>query len=255
MTVNVYANGRSMWAGWVGSLVGLGITIGEIIGGSVAKQIRYTKFQCMCAITLGTVFLGSMATCTVDTPKTAIALVFIASLAVGYNESLALPFCIICIPDQQEIGVAAGIAGSMRSAISAVASAVYSVVLTNRVTATIPAEVPPKVIAAGLPASSVAAYMEAIAAGGSPKLLAAVKGLTPQILAVGARAYQVAYTDAYRTIFLVSLAFGGLAMICACFTPMIDLKNEAIAATLHKRGEEGDVAAVPEQHLVREVKV
>jgi hypothetical protein len=28
MTANVYAQGRPMWAGWVSSLVGIGITVG-----------------------------------------------------------------------------------------------------------------------------------------------------------------------------------------------------------------------------------
>lgn len=37
MTTNVYAEGRVMWAGLVSCLVGIGITLGEIIGGGVAK--------------------------------------------------------------------------------------------------------------------------------------------------------------------------------------------------------------------------
>ena len=58
MTSTVYAHGRAMWAGWVGSLVGLGITIGEMIGGALAEKLGKTKFQCICAITTGTVLLG-----------------------------------------------------------------------------------------------------------------------------------------------------------------------------------------------------
>lgn len=37
MTTNVYAQGRVMWAGLVSCLFGIGITLGEIIGGGVAK--------------------------------------------------------------------------------------------------------------------------------------------------------------------------------------------------------------------------
>lgn len=43
MTVNVYAEGRVMWGGWVSCVVGIGITSGEIIGGSVAK-VRFLAF-------------------------------------------------------------------------------------------------------------------------------------------------------------------------------------------------------------------
>lgn len=197
--------------------------------------------QCFCVITLGTLFLGLGALCNPNTPKTAIALVFIATTFVGWNEALVLPICTIAIRDQEEIGTAAGIAGSSRSFISTIASTIYSVVLTQRVTKTLSTEVPAAVVQAGLPASSVADYMAAIAAGGTQSLLDAVNGLTPQIIATGAEAYRFAYADAYRTIFLVSLAFGGLAIIASLFIPDIDsLMGEKVAATLKGRDKNSD---------------
>lgn len=147
-----------------------------------------------------------------------------------------LPICTICIRDQNEIGTAAGLAGSSRSAISTVASTIYTVVLTARLGKTIPTQVPAALIGAGLPASSVASYMTAIAAGGSAKALAAVKGLTPEIVAAGTRAYRVAYSDSYRTIFYTSIAFGVLGIICNLFVPNVDkLMTNSVAATLTDR--------------------
>ncbi|KAF2735795.1 siderophore iron transporter [Polyplosphaeria fusca] len=244
MTVNVYAEGRVMWGGLVSCLVGLGITIGEIIGGGVAKNLGHWKLQCICVITLGTLFLGLTALCSPTTPGMAMAFVLIATTFIGWNEALVFPICIIAIPDQQEIGTAGGIAGSSRSAISTIASTVYSVVLTSRIQDTLTTQIPAKIIAAGLPASSVAEYMTAIAAGGPQALLDQVQGLTPQILAEGATAYRYAYADAYRTIFLVSLAFGGLAMIASCFIPNIDsMMNSKIAATLTGKDKINDEKA------------
>lgn len=174
-----------------------------------------------------------MAVNKIDTPGTAMALVFVATTFVGYNEALVLPICSIRIKDQQEIGTAVGVAGSARSAISTVASTIYSVVLTVRVGKTIPANVPAAVIGAGLPASSVADYMEAIAAGGSASALAAVKDLTPAVEAAGAMAYRVAYLQAYRTIFYTSIAFGGLAILVSFFIPNIGSQlNNGVAATV-----------------------
>ena len=158
-----------------------------------------------------------MATNTIYSASAAIAIVFIACFAVGYNEALSLPICAIAIKDQRDIGTAAGIAGSARSAISTVASTVYTVVLAARETKTLSTIVPAKLVAAGLPPSSVADYMTAIAEGGLPSALAAVKGLTPKIEAAGAVAYRVAYLDAYRTIFYVSIAFGVVAIGVTCF--------------------------------------
>lgn len=164
------------------------------------------------------------------------AFVMLATTFIGWNEALVLPICTIAIRDQEEIGTAAGIAGSSRSAISTVASTVYSVVLAARVKETLSSQVPAAVIAAGLPADSVGDYMTAIAAGGTQSLLDAVQGLTPQIAADGATAYRYAYSDAYKTIFLVSLAFGGLAIISSFFIPDIDaLMGGKVAATLSGR--------------------
>lgn len=153
-----------------------------------------------------------MAASTVDSTGQAIAIVFIACFAVGYNEALALPICSIAIKDQRDIGSAAGLAGSGRSFISTIASTVYTVVLSNRLAKTLSTIVPGRLIVAGLPSTSIEDYMTAIAEGGLPSALAAVKGLTPQIEAAGALAYRVAYLAAYRTVFYTSIAFGIVAI-------------------------------------------
>jgi hypothetical protein len=177
-----------------------------------------------------------MAACNPSTPKTAMALVFLAVTCIGYNEAIVLPLATICIRDQNEIGTAAGIAGSTRSAISTMASTIYTVVLTARISKTIPNIVPAAIIKAGLPSSSVVYYMTAVAAGGSATALSAVKGITPEILAVGANAYQVAYSDSYRTIFLTSIAFGVSGIICSFFVPNVEeLMTDNVAATLTRR--------------------
>ncbi|CAK7222137.1 hypothetical protein SBRCBS47491_004767 [Sporothrix bragantina] len=243
MAANVYANGRAMWAGWAGTLVGIGITIGEIIGGTFAKHIGKFKFQLLALITISTISLGAMTTCTPDTPKTAMGLVFLASTAVGWAEAIVLPACNICIEDQNEIGTATGIAGSLRSAISTVASTIYSVVLTARETTTLSTVVPAALAQAGLSTSSIEAYMTAVSEGETATELSKIPGVTSQIIAIGSRAYQVAYADAYRTIFFTSIAFGGMALIVAMFVPNFDaLLTNKVATQLNLSNKEAKVA-------------
>jgi hypothetical protein len=135
-----------------------------------------------------------------------------------------------------------GIAGSIRSAVSTVAATIYTVILTNRLGKTIPSEVPPKLIAAGLPASSVADFLGAIAVG-TPDAFAAVKGLTDAIQATGLAAYKVASSHAYQTVFFCTLAFSGLGMILSCFTPNVDeLMTDKVTATLHRRKDEEEIS-------------
>ncbi|KAK5712565.1 hypothetical protein LTR17_017946 [Elasticomyces elasticus] len=265
MAANVYGQDRPMWAGWVATLVGLGITVGEMIGGGLAKPLGRTKWQCIVMFSLGTLFLGLMAVNTIDTPTMAMALVFFASAFIGYNEALVLPICSIRIRDQQEIGTAVGVAGSVRSAISTIASTIYSTVLATRLGQTIPNGVPPALISAGLPAASVPAYLEAIAAGGTAAALAAVDGLTPTIQVAGALAYRVAYLQAYRTIFFVSIGMGVVGIIATCFVPNIDDQmTGGVAATVqsrkdgetlgekyHHKAVDADMAPARTMYLVR----
>lgn len=81
--------------------------------------------------------------------------------------------------------------------------------------------------------------MAAIAAGGSEASLSKVQGLTAEVLAAGTEAYRWAYTDAYKTIFLVSLAFGGLAILASFMIPNVDsMLDSKVAATLTGRDKE-----------------
>jgi hypothetical protein len=157
---------------------------------------------------------------------------------VGWIENVCLSLTTIALNDQNEIGTGAGVAGSVRAAISAVSAAVYSAVLSNRLTKTISSEVPPALIKAGLPATSVADFIAAIAVG-TPAAFEKVSGLTESITAVGLRAYKVANADAYRTVFLTTIAFSGLALVLSFFVPNVEERmTDDVAAALHNRGDE-----------------
>jgi hypothetical protein len=111
----------------------------------------------------------------------------------------------------------AGIVSSTSSAMLTVASTISTVVLTARISKTITSQAPEAVIGAGLLTSSVIDYMTAISAGGFAGALAAAKGITREILAVGIKAYQAAHCDSYRTIFSTSIAFAVSGIICSLF--------------------------------------
>jgi len=102
----------------------------------------------------------------------------------------------------------------------------------------IPAVVPPAVIEAGLPASSVPAFIQGFTTGS----FANVPGLTDNILTAGARAYKVANSQAYATAFYTTIAFTGVAIILSFFSPNVDDKMDGkVAVTLHHRTDEATV--------------
>ncbi|RYP52442.1 hypothetical protein DL768_002408 [Monosporascus sp. mg162] len=99
------------------------------------------------------------------------------------------------------------------------------------------AQVPPRLISAGPPASSVGPYMAAAGAGGDESDLGKIPRSAADILARGARVYQVAYADAFRIVFYIRIASGGHAVIAACLTPNVDLDDQMttdeVATTLN----------------------
>lgn len=227
----LYTDGSSMHSGWLNCISGLMIVAGQIAAGVFAPLIGKTKLQCIAAFTIGGALLASMASCTPDTKNQAAALMALAGFFIGWNESVCLANAGIEVDDQQEIGTAVGMAGSIRSGISTICSAVYVAVLSNRTAETIPQVVPPAVIEAGLPVSSVPAFLDGYATGN----FTGVEGLTDTIVAVGAAAYKEASAQAYSTVFLVSLAFSGIAIILSFWSPNVDDKmTDDVAAVMHQ---------------------
>ncbi|KAF2101751.1 MFS general substrate transporter [Rhizodiscina lignyota] len=236
MITGLYAEGHGhIWAGWASGVVGAGITLGEILAGFVKKKmhwvIRFIFFT-------GCALLAAMASCTPDTPTRAIVILLLGTTFIGANECLTSTCATICLDDQREIGTALGIGGSSRSFFSTLCSTVYTVVLSNRLAKTIPSQVPPALIAAGLPPGSTEAFLAAYT-NGTQAAFDAVPGLTPSILATGTRAYKFATADAYRTVFLTTIAFSAIGFILTWFVPDVDAKlTGEVAVTLHAKTNE-----------------
>jgi hypothetical protein len=229
----LYANSDPMYVGYISVLVGIGFITGQVSAGLLARSIGKTRYQCMVAFFIGGTFLGCAATVKPDNKATQISLIYIGCVFIGWNESICLSNAAILVHDQREIGIAGGLAGSVRSIISSILQAVYISIFTNRLEATIPNEVPSALINAGLPASSVAGFLQAITAGTSDAFNA-VPGASSSIIAVGLSAYKQANADAYRTVYLSTIAFSAVAVILTWWAPNTDhLMTGKVAATLH----------------------
>ncbi|KAF2465115.1 MFS general substrate transporter [Lindgomyces ingoldianus] len=235
----LYGNGNAVRVGYMSTIIGIGIITGQIAAGFLAVPIGKTRYQCMGVFLIGGIFLGSAAVSNVGNFGTTVALIFLGCFFIGWNESICLANATILVKDQREIGVAGGTAGSVRAAICAVLVAIYVSIMTNRLGETIPAQVPPALVKAGLPAESVPAFLQALQLGADA--LSAVPGATEAIIAIGSRAYQNASADAYRTVYLSTIAFSGLAVILTWWAPNTDeLMSEKVAATLHHEAQNLD---------------
>jgi len=233
----LYSNGDPMYTGYLSVIIGMGFITGQVLSGLLARQIGKTRYQVMGAFFIGGVLLGCAATVTPDNKSTQLAIIYLGCVFIGWNEGLCLNNATILVQDQREVGVAGGTSGCVRSVISAVLTAIYVSILTNRPTTTIPEVVPPALVNAGLPATSVADFLAAITAG-TPDAFADISGITDAIIAVGLRAYKVANADAYRTVYLSTIAFSALAVLLTWFAPNTEkYMTGQVAATLHHEGQ------------------
>jgi hypothetical protein len=174
-----------------------------------------------------------VATCNPDTRARACGLVATGSFFIGWAESLAIAAITLTTLNQSELGSAGGIGGSIRFLITSISTTVYNVVLSNRQADEIPKKVTSAVIASGLPASSVSAFIQAFTVG--PSAFADIPGITPSIIAAGSQAYKVATSNSFRTVFLTTIAFSCVGLVTTLFLPNFDsLMSNKIATTLGK---------------------
>jgi len=111
----------------------------------------------------------------------------------------------------QYVGVAMGIVTTARNVGGSVATTIYTTILTNELGKGLGVD-----IATGLPLAQIPGVTEAITTGNlaSPALI----GVNPEILGAGAYGLKIAYSNSFKIVYLVSIAFGVIGAICAMWT-------------------------------------
>ncbi|KAJ4357516.1 uncharacterized protein N0V89_002092 [Didymosphaeria variabile] len=201
------------YAGWLSCTVSAATALGQIAAGGMIKVFGKTRYWLILSAFGMVAFVSSCASLTPSTLNRGIAFTIIGPFFVGFIELAALALApLFC--KAEEIGVSSGMLASIRAAGGSVAVAVYSTILTNRLATTIPTVVGGAATAAGLPASDVPGVLAAVAAG----TVAEAPGVNTSILTAIAGAVPIAYSQAFKTVYLASLGFGGIAIIGSLLT-------------------------------------
>jgi predicted MFS family arabinose efflux permease len=229
----LYTTDPSM-IGWLSCAVGGGTLLGQVVCGALVKALGRQKWQLVVTASAMTAFTAAMAATNQNTQTMALAFTILGSFMVGYVENL----CVTIAPfvlDEKDIGLAVGILSSMRTWIAGIALAIYTTVLTNKLGELVPQSVVPAVEQAGLSPSSVPALLQGLSTGS----LSNIDGLTPSILAVAQDAYQAAFSKSVSFPYLISIVFGGLAIIGAFFSPNAEERfNDGVARKMHGKAVE-----------------
>jgi hypothetical protein len=170
-----------------------------------------------------------MASTNRNTLVTAEALCFLGSFSLGYVENVAntlAPFT----QHEKDIGAAVGVLISGRTAIATIALAIYSTVQNNKLAHFITTTVVPAAEKAGIATDQIPALLDGFTTGS----FAGVRGLTPAILKTVTIAYQTAFSKAVQIVYLISIAFGILAIGGALLSPNPDSKfNTDVSRRMH----------------------
>ncbi|KAI0881601.1 trichothecene efflux pump [Annulohypoxylon maeteangense] len=201
------------YGGWISCTVASATALGQAFGGFFVKWGGNVRNWIIFSTFSMVAFVGACASLTPETLNAGIAFTMIGPFFVGVIEVCALALApLFCRP--VDIGLASGLLASIRSAGGSIAVAVYSSILSNRLETTVPANIGPAVVAAGLSEDKVPALVAAVL--GSK--LASFPGLTPEIQAAVASVLPTAYSQAFKTVYLASLGFGGIAVVGCLFS-------------------------------------
>lgn len=195
-----------------------GLVLSPVIGlwSSKRKEMRPP-------LILGSVFLLLffilLATVKIDNPRYAfwifpilpgIAVVSVVPIAMVSAQLTASP---------ELITLASALVTAVRSLGGAIGLAINNAVFNGTLNRELPKKVGAAALSLGLPSSSLAELMTALASQ-STNAVAKVPGVTPEIAQAAVAAMKRAYLDAFRGAWIVSAAFCAVLVICESALPM-----------------------------------
>jgi Fungal trichothecene efflux pump (TRI12) len=122
-------------------------------------------------------------------------------------------------------------------------AAIYVTILSNKLDSFVPTYVSNAASENGVPSSSILLILSNITTGTLASEQALIPGLSNQALGAVNEAVEQAYADSFRYVFYAVVAFGILAIGCACLTVNYSSQfTNNVARKLHGSGtgEKGD---------------
>lgn len=164
---------------------------------------------------LMTAGIGAMAAVNDSNPSLGIGMSFLGGFGVGGIIVPAAVILTIVSPDEV-IATITAVTLSVRLIGGSIGYAIYFNVFETKLTAVFPTIVGTAVIKAGLPISELVPFLTALSVKNTTAI-AETHGLTPAILEAAQAGVNAAYAVAFKQIYLVSIAFGGAAILSSLF--------------------------------------
>lgn len=156
---------------------------------------------------------GIVGFATIQPGQSTRACIFSGLAGIGFGAPLILIIAGIQLATPYAlIATGTSLAISCRAVASSVFTAIYTAALSERLEPKIISYVSNAAVSNGLPASSVKAFVGALASG-DKSALGQIPGVTPELVAAGVAALKQAFADSIRVIFIIAAPFGIVACL------------------------------------------
>ncbi|KAF2130586.1 MFS general substrate transporter [Dothidotthia symphoricarpi CBS 119687] len=204
-------------------LKGLGPSFATALGAiafnaALSAYPNRTREVLLLAVLMMTGFTGSLAVMTPENPKLIVALGSLATFGVGGVLVPAATVAMLVCPDAL-ITTAAALSLSIRTVGGSIGYSIYYNVFANKLEKNLPAYVAEYAIKAGLPLASVETFVGLYLTAPAKLATTPIPGVTQAVLGGAAKGTQWAYSESLKYVWLTSIAFGSMAIVCTLLLP------------------------------------
>ena len=189
--------------------------ISTVIWGYSSTRFRTIREPLFAGYLIFTGAIIGFATIQPSDSTTACAMSGLAGLGFGAPLILIITGVQLSTPHKL-IATATAVTTSSRAIAATVFTAIYAAALNDKIAANLPSGVAGAAARAGLPAASIPAFVQALAAN-QPDALAKIPGVTPAIIGAGVVALKQALADSIRVVYTIAAPFGALACVMCLF--------------------------------------
>ncbi|KAI1623427.1 major facilitator superfamily domain-containing protein [Exophiala viscosa] len=189
--------------------------ISTVIWGYSATRFRTIREP----LFLGYLFFtaGIIGWCTIQPGDDFSQLAFAAVAGFGFGAPLILIISGVQLSTPHRlIATATAVTTSSRAVAATVFTAIFSAALNTKLDTNLPNDIGKAALKAGLPTTSLKAFITALA-GGDTAALPTIPGVTPAIIGAGVVALKQAFADSIRVVYIIAAPFGALACIMCLF--------------------------------------
>nr|AVM39108.1 putative trichothecene efflux pump [Trichoderma taxi] len=205
---------------WMSSTAGFGIWFGIVTLGSLFHIFRHIRWQLILGSAWVTAFLGAMASVNRQKKPEAIAFSICTGFVIGWAEDVTM-LLVQFISSDENLGVTFAVISATRTICGSIFTAAFISLYTNKFPGQLQSKLVPAVRDAGLPESSIAGLLAA-AVTGNPQAIAAVPGMTTNLIQVANDAVADSYAAAYSYVYYFAMALGVVAIVASACTKDFD---------------------------------